>query len=41
MVRKYRKQVLSGDRKKMGQKFESETCSWKGLVVVLGTEGPG
>lgn len=32
--------MLSGDRKKMGQKLEGETCSWKGLVVVLGFGGP-
>lgn len=31
--------MLSGDRKKMGQKLERETCSWEGLVV-LGSGGP-
>lgn len=31
---------MSGDRKKMGQKLERETCSWESLVVVLGSGGP-
>lgn len=29
--------MLSGDRKKMGQKLERETCSWESLVVVFGS----
>lgn len=38
-VRKQRKLVLSGDRKKMEQKLERETCSWEGLIV-LGSGEP-
>lgn len=32
--------MLSGDRKKMRQKLERETCLWKNFVVVLGFGGP-